>query len=49
MMSIDKYQVDLDLLTVNREVNGLSKAKKHLGIADTDHCQYKHKGTPKSV
>ena len=49
MMSIDKYQVDLDLLTVNSEVNGLSKAKKHLGITDINHCQYKYKGTPKSV
>ena len=34
MMPIDKYQVDLDLITVNREENGSSKAKMHLGIRD---------------
>ena len=49
MMSIDKHQVDLDLLTISNEVNGLSKAKMHLGVADINHCQYKHKGTPNSV
>ena len=48
-MSIDKYQVGLDLLTVNREVNGSSKAKMHWGVTDINHCQYKHKGTPNSV
>ena len=49
MMSIDKYQVDLDLLTVNSEVNGSSTAKKHLGVTDINHSQYKHKRTPNSV
>ena len=49
MMSIDKYQVDLDLLTVNSEANGLSKAKMHLGVTEINHGQYKHKGTPNSV
>ena len=34
MMSIDKYQVDLDLLTANSEGNGSSKAKMHLGVTD---------------
>ena len=43
-MSIDKYQVDLDLITVNSEVNGSSKAKMHLGVTDINHCQYKHRG-----
>ena len=49
MMSIDKYQVDLDLLIVNSEVNGSSKAKMHLSVTDINHCQYKHKGTRNSV
>ena len=49
MMSIDKYQVDLDLFTVDIEVNGSSKAKMHLGVTDINHCQYKHEGTPNSV
>ena len=49
MMSIDKYQVDLDLLTVNNDVNGSSKAKMRLGVTDINHCQYKHKETPTSV
>ena len=46
MMPIDKYQLDLDLLTVDTEVKGLSKAKMQLGVTDISHGQYKHKGTP---
>ena len=49
MMPIDKYQVDLDLLTVNTKVNGSSKAKMQLGVTDINYCQYKHKGTPNPV
>ena len=44
-MPIDKYHVDLDLLTVNGEVNGLSKSKMQLGVTDINHCQYKRKET----
>ena len=49
MMPIDKYQVDLNLLTVNDEVNGSNKAKIQLGVTDVNHCQYKHIGTPNPV
>ena len=49
MMSIDKYQVNLNLLTVSNEVNGSSKAIMHLGVTYINHCRYKHKGAPNSV
>ena len=49
MMAIDKYQVNLNLLTVNNEVDGSSKAEMHLGVTDINHCRYKHKGAPNSV
>ena len=47
MISINKYQVDLDLFTVNSKVNGFSKAKMQFGVTYINqHCQYKHQGTP---
>ena len=49
MMPIDKYQVDLGLLSINGEVNGSSNEKMQLGVTDIIHNQYKHKGTPNSV
>ena len=48
-MPIDKHQDNLDLLTVNSEVNGLIKSKMQLGVTDINHCQYKHKGTSNLV
>ena len=49
MMPIVKYQVDLDLLTVNSKVNCLSNAKMQLSVTDINHCQYKRKTTPNLV
>ena len=44
-MPVVKYQVNLDLLTVNCKMNGPSKAKNLQGVKDINHCHYEHRKT----